>query len=519
MKQYFSKVLVLIILIPFLFLSGWSFVVGAYYDGYGAYDSYGYGSYDSYDYGSYDSYGGYGSYDSYGYGSYDSYGGYGSYDDYGFFDNYGYDSYDYGSYDSYGGYGSYDDYGFYDNYNYGNDYYQDYNSYDNYDVLGDFFGDDYYGDYNYYDGYTYQDDYYNDYNYYDNYNYGDDYYEDYNYYDGYTYQDDYYNDYNYYDNYNYGDNYYDDYNYYDGYNYGDDYYQDYGYYNEAYCDDNYCYNDYYQNDYYPVIQPPIIFPPIIQPPIIQPPIIQPPIIQPPIIQPPIVIPEYTCIDGECTVNIPPEQYIPQAVQSETIQYVSSAPAVVRGVAGVSEIASEDEEDIIIEILARPVADSEDWKESFEIMPGQEIEFLIILVNSRDKALENVNVKVILPAEIDYKDDLKVKQDFYDGDITQGINIDSLSPGIIKMITFKGEINSDNLPDEGKKEMLVQGISTVNDSSASDSLTITSEKISEDIVTGQEVEQDSIFKKWYIWLLIALIVVFLIFIFKKLFLSS
>ena len=105
------------------------------------------------------------------------------------------------------------------------------------------------------------------------------------------------------------------------------------------------------------------------------------------------------------------------------------------------------------------------------------------------------LKAEFPQGVVYKDDLKIAGSSPKGDLKSGLNLDSLSPGAIKTITFKGEISSGI--GSGKKDVVVRA--TGENLSVSDSL-----KISFNGLRKQEAAIGANLKlflgKWYNWIL-------------------
>ena len=151
--------------------------------------------------------------------------------------------------------------------------------------------------------------------------------------------------------------------------------------------------------------------------------------------------------------------------------------------------------LAISLLGKREGSSSGWSKEIKTGSGRYIDFLLVAANKGKKDLNNVILKAEFPQGVVYKDDLKIAGSSPKGDLKSGLNLDSLSPGAIRTITFKGEISSGI--GSGKKDVVVRA--TGENLSVSDSL-----KISFNGLRKQEAAIGANLKlflgKWYNWIL-------------------
>ena len=165
-------------------------------------------------------------------------------------------------------------------------------------------------------------------------------------------------------------------------------------------------------------------------------------------------------------------------------------------------------ELIISAFSKP-SDSEEWKEVVNIKSQQGFDVLLLVINNSSEDFDNVMVQANLPDQIIYKQDLKIKDVSYGGDIREPFNIGFISSNSEKRITFKGEIVSNvNAGDE----LEIVGTVKIEDLTYSDSIKL--------IIEEGSAESESSFlkwliSKWYIWLLLWIVfIVFLYWIVKR-----
>ena len=150
------------------------------------------------------------------------------------------------------------------------------------------------------------------------------------------------------------------------------------------------------------------------------------------------------------------------------------------------------------------SDSEEWKEIVNIKSQQGFDVLLLVINNSSEDFDNVIVQANLPDQIIYKQNLKIKDISYGGDIREPFNIGFVSSNSEKRITFKGEIVSNvNAGDELEIVSTVQ----IENLTYSDSVKLIIEE-------GKAESKPSFLKwlisKWYIWLLLWIIFVILLY---------
>lgn len=150
-----------------------------------------------------------------------------------------------------------------------------------------------------------------------------------------------------------------------------------------------------------------------------------------------------------------------------------------------------------------------------IAADQTIDCLIIVKNTSTTSINDVVLRADIPGEIVSISEVKIDGMAFNGNITSGINIGSFSPNVSKIITFTGKTLS---PITQALTKQITGITSSGDLSSSDSLTINFQPTVAGASTASLESSPFVefFKHWYIWILIAIVLVFLFFvIFRRL----
>jgi len=155
-----------------------------------------------------------------------------------------------------------------------------------------------------------------------------------------------------------------------------------------------------------------------------------------------------------------------------------------------------------------------WDKMIQVGPNANIYFLAVIKNNSNAPADNVNVSANIPNEVSLIGNLRIDDIPTSGDIVSGINIGSISANGTKTITFEGKTRS--FATAGDKQ------ATINISAGGttqlDALTISLNLSQLAAVSSASAESGFIefIKRWYIWILVAIVLMFLfIVIFRRL----
>ena len=158
--------------------------------------------------------------------------------------------------------------------------------------------------------------------------------------------------------------------------------------------------------------------------------------------------------------------------------------------------------------------SSQWQKSAQVPSNSQVYFMISVANNSSAQVDNVNISSNIPSEISSLGDLKLNGVLVSGDIVSGINIGSIAPSATKLITFEGKTQT--ISASATKQ--ATATSNVSGATQSDSIsinltpTVVAAAVSAAPVTGGFW---GFLKKWYLWILGALVLVFLfIVVFKR-----
>ena len=154
-----------------------------------------------------------------------------------------------------------------------------------------------------------------------------------------------------------------------------------------------------------------------------------------------------------------------------------------------------------------------------ITADQTINCLIIAKNTSTASINDVILRADIPAEIVSISEVKIDGMASNGNITSGIDIGSFPPNTSKLVIFTGKTLS---PITQAITKQIIGIASSGVLSSSDSLTINFQpNIASASTASLESSTESslfveFFKRWYIWILIGIVLIFLFFvIFRRL----
>lgn len=128
----------------------------------------------------------------------------------------------------------------------------------------------------------------------------------------------------------------------------------------------------------------------------------------------------------------------------TDSYISQCTVCGDGVCDQGETIQSCAQDcnvigLAVTIFGKKENDPVQWTKSFSADASQNLDFLLVVSNGLDTAMNNVSVRTDLPSEILYKGDLKLDGNDYSGDIRSGVSLGSLAPRSTRTLTFKGQV--------------------------------------------------------------------------------
>lgn len=155
-----------------------------------------------------------------------------------------------------------------------------------------------------------------------------------------------------------------------------------------------------------------------------------------------------------------------------------------------------------------------------IADNQTVNCLMIVKNTSEISIDNVQIRVDVPSEIVGVSEIKIDGVVSDGNITSGINMENLSPSMSKLIIFSGKTISPIAQAITKQITVIANYNTI---SSSDSMTINFQQTIAGVATATASVKSSpfvdFFKRWYIWIFVAIVLIFLFFVIFRRFSSN
>jgi hypothetical protein len=163
---------------------------------------------------------------------------------------------------------------------------------------------------------------------------------------------------------------------------------------------------------------------------------------------------------------------------------------------------------------------EDFSKNITVNADQTIDCFIVAKNISADSTDDVQIRTDIPAEIIGVSEIKIDGIVFAGNITSGINIGSFSPNISKLITFSGKTIS---PITQASTKQITEIVNSNNLSSSDSVAINFQPTIAETSTATVSANSSpfldFFKRWYIWIFVAIVLIFLFFVIFRRFSSN
>jgi len=164
--------------------------------------------------------------------------------------------------------------------------------------------------------------------------------------------------------------------------------------------------------------------------------------------------------------------------------------------------------------------SSEFSKNIIVNADQTVSCLIVAKNISVDPVDNVQIRADVPAEIIGVSEIKIDGISFTGNITSGINIGSFSPNISKLITFSGKTISPIIQNSTKQ---ITEIVNFDIFSSSDSVAINFQPTIAETATATVSVNSSpfwdFFKRWYIWIFVAIVLIFLFFVIFRRFSSN
>jgi hypothetical protein len=163
-------------------------------------------------------------------------------------------------------------------------------------------------------------------------------------------------------------------------------------------------------------------------------------------------------------------------------------------------------ELTLSFLGKKDVLTQQWNKTMEVGLNSNAYFLVNVINNSSTEVDNINLSVNIPSEVSSIGNLKVNDISVAGDIVSGINIGSVGVGLSKIITFEGKTQSINAVGTKQATATV----SVDSNSQSDTLTLSfnTNQIAAATHTGFSSWLIEFLKHWYLWILVALVLIFL-----------
>ena len=161
--------------------------------------------------------------------------------------------------------------------------------------------------------------------------------------------------------------------------------------------------------------------------------------------------------------------------------------------------------------------SNQWQKTAQIGPNSQVYFMISATNSSAVQIDNINVSANIPAEISSLGNLQLNGVPLSGDIVSGVNIGSIAAAGVKTVTFEGKTQAISTS-AVKQATATSNVSSVTQSD-SVSINLAPDKTPTAAVASSVSETPGFWgflQKWYLWILGAVVLVFLfVIVFRRL----
>jgi len=218
-----------------------------------------------------------------------------------------------------------------------------------------------------------------------------------------------------------------------------------------------------------------------------------------------------CQYGQCVYN-------PPVVRPKPIYIPPKNPAPVTPPQPQIQPQNQIAQVLSVSFFAKQDQNSLQWQKAVSAASNGTIYFMASVANNSEKQADNINISANIPSEIASLGNLQVNGAQTSGDIVSGINIGSLALGSAKSITFEGRTQS-ILTQATKQAIITASVSGILQS---DSVSINFnpaqvQAAGASVSSTQSTSGFLVFlKRWYLWILVGLVLIFLfIVVFRRL----
>jgi len=149
-----------------------------------------------------------------------------------------------------------------------------------------------------------------------------------------------------------------------------------------------------------------------------------------------------------------------------------------------------------------------WQKTVQVSSNGQVYFMVPVANNSAAQIDNIIVSANIPGEISSLGNLQVNGVPVSGDIVTGIGIGSLASGSAKTITFEGKTQT--ILAQATK----QATATISVLGATQSDSLSVNLIPGQVAAASVSSTESatgflaFLKRWYLWILVGLVLIFL-----------
>jgi len=172
--------------------------------------------------------------------------------------------------------------------------------------------------------------------------------------------------------------------------------------------------------------------------------------------------------------------------------------------------------LTISFFTKQNSNSNQWQKTSEIGQNSQVYFMATISNNSTFQIDNINVSANIPNEISYLGNLQLNGVPISGDIVSGINIGSISPSSAKTITLEGKTQT--ISTVTTKQAIFSSNILGTTQSDSVSLNFSTGQVTASVATSVPATSGfwEFIKRWYLWIIVGLVLIFLfIIVFKRL----
>ncbi|TSC94751.1 MAG: hypothetical protein CEN87_285 [Parcubacteria group bacterium Licking1014_1] len=216
-----------------------------------------------------------------------------------------------------------------------------------------------------------------------------------------------------------------------------------------------------------------------------------------------------CVDGKCSNALKCDG---STCAKESIDYCSSCQHIGDAACNCQEnsVSAPNDckvVDLSVSFFSKKDLSLREWEKNVQLAPNANIYFLAVIKNDTNAEVDNININANIPVEIAFLGNLKINDIPASGNIISGVNLGFLAPGAEKSITFEGKTQQFSV--QGTKEAVIM----VNAGPVAkiDSVALNFELIQAEAAISKTFSSFAIMeflKRWYGWILAAIIPIFL-----------